>query len=118
MKIKLMIALVIMALVFGMVLIACDDGDLPVIKDTENSITVDTLFLGVTVDKDGKLTPTTNDTFGVWYHKPAAEGVDPVPLAPGEKPDPDKGDFYKPNKAPGSLKDIMDMFEGPEESGE
>jgi len=38
MKLKLMIALVIMALVFGMVLIACDDGDAPDIKEATKDV--------------------------------------------------------------------------------
>jgi len=46
MKIKLMIALAVMALVLGMVLIACDDGELPVIKDTDTTQTLDLMFLG------------------------------------------------------------------------
>jgi hypothetical protein len=38
MKLKLTIALVILALVFGMVLAACDDGDVPTITQTQKDV--------------------------------------------------------------------------------
>jgi hypothetical protein len=66
MKIKLMIALVILALAFGMVLIACDNGDLPTIKAGEKETILDQQLLGNDVggkyvdDKGNLLSPKTN----------------------------------------------------------
>jgi hypothetical protein len=91
MKLKLMIALVIMALVFGMTFTACDDGDAPEIKYTYKDVSgtsvktttiYDDEFLRVDYDQNpkkgdgsanpdfGKYDPTTNpekwDTIGSW----------------------------------------------------
>jgi len=41
MKLKLTIALVILALVFGMVLAACDDGDVQTITETKKKVKID-----------------------------------------------------------------------------
>jgi hypothetical protein len=46
MKIKLMIALAILALVFGMSFTACDDGDLPKITQGTNETILDIQYLG------------------------------------------------------------------------
>jgi len=62
MKIKLMIALVILALVFGMVLIACDDGELPKIKAGTNEIIFDIQALGSSVDNEGNIQTPKDDT--------------------------------------------------------
>jgi lipopolysaccharide export LptBFGC system permease protein LptF len=62
MKIKLMIALVILALVFGMVLIACDDGELPKIKEGTNETIIDIYLLGDGVDSNGNLLNPKTDT--------------------------------------------------------
>jgi hypothetical protein len=73
MKLKLMIALVILALVFGMVLTACDDGEAPEIKDSvkyvgttriETTTIYDADLLG-TYDKVDKLPDgSANPNFG------------------------------------------------------
>jgi len=69
MKIKLMIALVVMALVFGMSLIACDNGDTPIMKPGTGETIYDIQLLGASVNADGKLqTPKTDTTTNV---KPA-----------------------------------------------
>jgi len=47
MKSKLMIALVVLALAFGMVFTACDDGSLPKIKDGDHETTLDIYTFGV-----------------------------------------------------------------------
>jgi len=76
MKLKLMIALVILALVVGMSFIACDDGDLPVIKNnskTDGTYTetiYDILLLGTGTVPDSadkhknELTGALDDTTG------------------------------------------------------
>jgi len=51
MKLKLTIALVILALVLGMVLAACDDGELPTIKDTIKTVKVNGADVDVTTDE-------------------------------------------------------------------
>jgi len=61
MKIKLMIALVVMALVFGMSLTACDSGDSPIIKANTGETIYDASLLGG-VDANGKLTNQTFNT--------------------------------------------------------
>jgi hypothetical protein len=61
MKIKLMIALVILALAFGMVLIACDDGEMPQIKSTNNDSILDASYIG-TFNTDGYCTSASSDT--------------------------------------------------------
>jgi hypothetical protein len=76
MKLKLMIALVILALVVGMSFIACDDGDLPVIKNNskdDGSYTetiYDITLLGSGVNSSDKhkdeLLPDLPDTTGNW----------------------------------------------------
>jgi hypothetical protein len=72
MKGKLMIALVILALVFGMVLVACDDGELPTIKAGTGETIYDLGYgnsgdkLGVNVDPDGKLSPRTGTQHINW----------------------------------------------------
>jgi hypothetical protein len=63
MKIKLMIALVILALAFGMVLISCDDGEMPKIKAGDHEIIADIDLLG-TVNVDGYFTSMDDDTTG------------------------------------------------------
>jgi hypothetical protein len=54
MKIKLMIALVILALVFGTVLVACDNGELPIIKYGDKEEIKDIQLLGTGVDNKDK----------------------------------------------------------------
>jgi len=63
MKLRLMIALAIIALVLGMALAACDDGDLPVIKDTTKNQVKDAGILG-SVDGEGRFTGTNPSTTG------------------------------------------------------
>ena len=64
MKIKLMIALVVLALVFGMSFIACDDGELSTIKTGEKETILDQQFVPY-LDKDGHLQGVTGDTTGL-----------------------------------------------------
>jgi len=101
MKLKLTIALVILALVLGFVLTACDDGDVEIITDTQKTITVggiedkittetnlDKLFVsyidGLEKDppysgiKNGVLDTTGNEMF----YKPADDEVDPPLFVP------------------------------------
>jgi len=52
MKIKLMITLAVLALVFGLVFIACDNGDLPTIKEGDNETILDKNYVSY-IDKDG-----------------------------------------------------------------
>jgi len=61
MKGKLMIALVVLALVFGMVLAACDNGERPTIKQGEHETILDIALLG-SVNADGKLIPLMDTT--------------------------------------------------------
>jgi hypothetical protein len=63
MKLKLMIALVVLALVFGMVLIACDDGAYQTItvKD-DGTETVYDMTLIPYLDKDGAIQGNQGDT--------------------------------------------------------
>jgi hypothetical protein len=69
MKLKLMIALVVLALVFGMSFTACDDGDLPKITQGTNESILDITLLGSGVDTTDKhkdeLLPDLPDTTGV-----------------------------------------------------
>jgi len=53
MKSKLMIALVVLALVFGMVLTACDDGAALKIDDSGDKTIVDKYFLGTFTPHNG-----------------------------------------------------------------
>jgi hypothetical protein len=69
MKGKLMIALVILALVFGMVLVACDDGELPKIKEGDHETIFDIGYLGdidptagTITDADGRFLNPKADT--------------------------------------------------------
>jgi hypothetical protein len=50
MKLKLTIALVVLALVLGMVLTACDDGEVVKIADTQKTVTVSSIEHKVTTD--------------------------------------------------------------------
>jgi len=54
MKIRLMIALVVLALVFGTFVIACDDGELQKITPGDKEYIVDTTLVPY-LDKDGNL---------------------------------------------------------------
>jgi hypothetical protein len=51
MKLKLTIALVILALVFGMVLAACDDGEVQTITETKKKVTVGGTEIEVITDR-------------------------------------------------------------------
>jgi len=71
MKIKLTIALVVLALVLGTVLIACDDGEFKPIPEahsaTSNETILDRNYLGTGWDADGKGSPigdTTGNSVG------------------------------------------------------
>lgn len=64
MKLRLMIALVILALVFGMTFIACDDGELPTIKKGEKEIIWDVEFIATGVNDKGELQGPKSDTTG------------------------------------------------------
>jgi len=75
MKIKLMIALVVMALVFGMTFTACDDGEAITMKQGTNETIIDIGLLGG-VDANGKLTTPKKDTAGQWYYKNPASGAE------------------------------------------
>jgi len=63
MKIKLMIALVVLALVFGMALTACDDGETPTMKPGTGETIYDINLLGTGVDTDGKLQGAKNTVY-------------------------------------------------------
>ena len=52
MKLKLTIALVVLALVFGMVLAACDDGEVQTIKETTKSVSGTDVPTSETFDKN------------------------------------------------------------------
>jgi len=73
MKLRLMIALAIIALVFGMALTACDDGDMPKIKPGTNETILDTQFIGHT-NTDGTFYDATSNTDG--YGQWLAYGID------------------------------------------
>jgi len=65
MKNKLMIALAVLALVFGLVFTACDDGEIAKIKKGDNETIYDAWLLGNgSVDKDGNLQGLVEDTTG------------------------------------------------------
>jgi len=73
MKIKLIIALVVLALVFGMSFIACDDGELQVIKVGEKETIVDLQYVPY-LDKDNKEQGVSGDTTGLTApEKPGSE---------------------------------------------
>jgi len=91
MKIKLMIALVILALVFGMSFTACDDGASPAIKEGDKETIHDIKLLKATVDENGNITAAgnTTDSGRIWYNK------NDEPLPDDATPDPDNGDYWK-----------------------
>jgi len=99
MKLKLMIALVIMALVFGMTFTACDDGDAPDIKYTYKevsgtSVKTDTIYdatlLGATYDENPKKADgTANPDFGK-YTPPGGDTTE-VGKTPNDPSDLSKG---------------------------
>jgi hypothetical protein len=106
MKGKIMVALVILALVFGMVLTACDDGELPKIKQGDNETIGDITLLGdlttdpdtnqpAYINKDGKLLKAKDDTSKAGYvlnedGEPQFDlsNVIPPQFKPGEPPKP------------------------------
>jgi len=129
MKIKLMIALVILALVFGMVLASCDDGELPKIKEGTNETILDKYLLGNEVTppggvwtdddadptKSGNLLDPVDDTLAgpekelkdwqdTWYSKTTGDPVVPQPTPPVTDPD-----YYQPNAGKGWLDYIKDQ---------
>jgi len=63
MKLKLTIALVVLALVLGMVLIACDDGDLPTIDPSERDAIFDVYYV-THLNKHGYIQNSLEDTTG------------------------------------------------------
>jgi len=67
MKIKLMIALVVLALVFGAVLIACDDGELQKIAPGDKEAILDTDYIPY-LNKEGK--PQNTTTVDTTANKP------------------------------------------------
>jgi len=67
MKLRLMIALAIIALVLGMAITACDNGDLPKIKPGTTETIYDIQFIGngpTYVDGNGNIINPKPDTTG------------------------------------------------------
>jgi len=64
MKLRLMIALAIIALVLGMAITACDNGDLPKIKPGTTETIYDINFIGTGVDGNGNIQNPKSDTTG------------------------------------------------------
>jgi len=62
MKLKLMIALVILALVSVMILAACDDGELPTIKEGTHETILDIEYLGSGANSKGEIQNPKSDT--------------------------------------------------------
>jgi hypothetical protein len=94
MKLKLTIALAVIALVLGMILAACDDGEIKPIREGEHEKILDT-YLVPYYDKDGKLHNTGPNNVG----KDTTENYpffmvdipNPVYILPPNRPKPPSG---------------------------
>ena len=95
MKIKLIIALVVLALVFGISFTACDDGELEKITSGEKETILDKQYVPY-LDKDGKIAGNTGNTVGdyQWYKVNDAGGDDTKVPPPADPDKPPKG-YYK-----------------------
>jgi hypothetical protein len=91
MKLKLTIALVILALVFGMVLAACDDGEVVTITEQTKSISGTTVYTEKIYDRD--YVPYINGNA-----KPQTGIIEGVP------------DDTTANPDPITLQDVLDTF--------